>query len=179
MCPIVQAVGCGGVLGFVSIIEKMRNVRPPKFDGALSRGPAEAYHLRAGHRVVLGGWRGLGGGPGPGSVTCMPHARRQQVSSRGKGGGGMELRGYSFEPFVFYFCVARYFIRYYVSPRLLARKLGIYIHTLCVLFVSSPVHYYPQARVSMGACGRAVPRQSARRRRPARGLGRAAPLVRG
>ena len=168
-------MGCGGVLGFVSIIEKMRNVRPPKFDGALSRGPAEAYHLRAGHRVVLGGWRGLGGGPGPGSVTCMPHARRQQVSSRGKGGGGMELRGYSFEPFVFYFCVARYFIRYYVSPR----KLGIYIHTLCVLFVSSPVHYYPQARVSMGACGRAVPRQSARRRRPARGLGRAAPLVRG
>ena len=95
-------MGCGGVLGFVSIIEKMRNVRPPKFDGALSRGPAEAYHLRAGHRVVLGGWRGLGGGPG---ASCMPHARRQQVSSREKKGGGrgMELRGYSFEPFFWFF----------------------------------------------------------------------------
>ena len=119
------------------------------------------------------GWvAGVGGRAGSVMHASCEAATGQQQGERG---GGMELRGYSFEPFVFYFCVARYFIRYYVSPR----KLGIYIHTLCVLFVSSPVHYYPQARVSMGACGRAVPRQSARRRRPARGLGRAAPLVRG
>ena len=51
-------------------------------------------------------------------------------------------------------------------------------HALSLRNFSSPVRYYPQARVSTGACGRAAPRQSARRRRPPRGLGRAAPLVR-
>ena len=57
---------------------------------AQQRACPEAYHLRAGHRVVLGGWRGLGGGPG---ASCMPHVRRQQVSSRGKGGGEWNFEG--------------------------------------------------------------------------------------